>query len=100
MQARNERGWFKAIPTPYVDTRIVAILAIQERSQAWLARKAGVSVSHMNRVVKGHLPITWEFVRAVCAALQLPPDVVFVRADMHARMDGMLAREDEHAIPA
>lgn len=73
---------FTSDRSPYIRTRIPQVLEAQERSQAWLARKMEVNPQHLNRVLRGHLPISCAFVRAACRALDLPPEVLFVRAEM------------------
>ena len=32
-------------------------LKYNERSQAWLARQIGISPEHLNRILKGHVPL-------------------------------------------
>jgi transcriptional regulator with XRE-family HTH domain len=56
---------------------VEAVLAQQERSVAWLARKAGVSVSYAWRMLQGERPATPRFRRAVSEALSVPEDVLF-----------------------
>lgn len=53
------------------------VLEQQERSVAWLARKAGVSVSYASRMLKGERPTTPAFRAAVAAALNVPEEVLF-----------------------
>lgn len=64
--------------TPYTETNIPAILRQRERSQAWLARKMGISEATVSRVLRGELPIHRRFVEAACRALDLPEPAVFV----------------------
>lgn len=85
-------------PSPYVGTRIPAILSGMERDKAWLARKMGVSLSLVSRVVAGERSISGSFVRRACAALSLPAEVIFVLPpDMLASTDNMSERTEREA---
>ncbi|HET7030381.1 MAG TPA: helix-turn-helix transcriptional regulator [Candidatus Limnocylindrales bacterium] len=53
------------------------VLDQQGRTMAWLARKAGVSVSYAWRMLKGERPLTPEFMAAAAEALGVPEDILF-----------------------
>lgn len=53
------------------------VLEQQGRTVAWLARKAGVSVSYAWRMLNGERPITAEFRVASAEALGVPEDILF-----------------------
>lgn len=44
---------------------------------AWLARKAGVSVSYAWRMLNGERPLTDDFRAAAAEALGVPVDILF-----------------------
>ena len=91
--------------SPYTTTRIPAVLIERERSQAWLARKMGMSEAAVSRVVSGHNRISWQFVRRACSALSLPEAELFVMPDeLRASKDIMRASDtgddgDEGGFP-
>jgi transcriptional regulator with XRE-family HTH domain len=61
-----------------VDSRNVErVLAQQGRSVAWLAGKAGVSVSYAWRMLRGERPLTDDFKKAAAEALGVPADLLF-----------------------
>lgn len=61
-----------------MDSRNVdRVLDQQGRSLAWLARKAGVSVSYASLMLSGKRPLTDEFRRAAADALGVPEDILF-----------------------
>jgi transcriptional regulator with XRE-family HTH domain len=47
------------------------------RRMDWLSRKTGYSVGHVSRVANGHAEASDQFVKLVCAALDLPASYVF-----------------------
>ena len=53
------------------------VLEQQGRTVAWLARKAGVSVSYAWRMLNGERPLTDEFRNAAAEALGVPVDILF-----------------------
>jgi transcriptional regulator with XRE-family HTH domain len=53
------------------------VLEQQGRTVAWLARRAGVSVSYAWRMLNGERPITDEFKVAAADALGVPEDILF-----------------------
>jgi transcriptional regulator with XRE-family HTH domain len=53
------------------------VLEQQGRSIAWLARKAGVSVSYAFRMLRGERPITDAFRASAAEALGVPEDILF-----------------------
>jgi transcriptional regulator with XRE-family HTH domain len=56
---------------------IERVLDQQGRSMAWLARKAGVSVSYAWRMLNGERPLTREFRDRASEALGVPQDILF-----------------------
>ena len=48
---------------------------------AWLARKAGVSVSYAWRMLHGERPLTDEFRAMAAEALGVPKDILFPNAE-------------------
>lgn len=56
---------------------IERVLEQQGRSMAWLARKAGVSVSYAWRMLNGERPLTTEFQERAAEALGVPQDILF-----------------------
>lgn len=56
---------------------IERVLETQGRTVAWLARKAGVSVSYAWRMLNGERPLTDEFRDAAAEALGVPVDILF-----------------------
>lgn len=73
--------------TAYRGSHIVAVLAEEERSQRWLARKMGMRFEHLNRVLNGHHPITRGFVRRACDVLGVPEEgLFFLDHPIHACM--------------
>lgn len=82
--------------SPYASTRIPAVLLERERTQAWLARKMGMSEAAVSRVISGQNRISWQFVHRACTALSLPESALFVMPDvLHASKDNM--RTSNHA---
>ena len=61
-----------------VSTPTERVLEQQGRSIAWLARKAGVSVSYAYRMLKGERELTADFKAATAEALGVPEDLLFV----------------------
>ncbi len=53
-------------------THLAEILRQNERSQSWLARKVGVSVSLMNYIVKGERTMSFELASAIGDVFGLP----------------------------
>jgi plasmid maintenance system antidote protein VapI len=62
---------------------VLDVLARQERDQAWLGRKMGVSRSLVTRVLNGSRPATPEFRARLSRALDLPEIVLFLNMPMH-----------------
>lgn len=58
-----------------------AVLVEQERTVAWLARKCGLSVTYVWRMLNGERPLTDEFKAAAAAALNRPQTELFAAAD-------------------
>jgi transcriptional regulator with XRE-family HTH domain len=56
------------------------VLEQQGRSVAWLARKAGISVSYAWLMLQGKRPLTAEFKAAAAEALGVPEDMLFPTA--------------------
>lgn len=56
---------------------IERILEQQGRSVAWLAGKAGVSVSYAWRMLRGERPLTDDFRQKASEALGVPQDILF-----------------------
>ena len=76
--------------SPYTSTNIPSVLYAQERTQAWLARKMGVSEASVSRVINGQHRISWQFVHRACSALGLPEKDLFVMpGDVRASTDNM-----------
>lgn len=74
--------------SPYVGTRLSAVLADQGRRVGWFASKMGYSAEHVSRVIHGRLPITREFVRRASQALDMPADALFfLEPPIHSRMN-------------
>lgn len=66
-------------PTPVIDLppRVKEELDRQDRTVAWLARRAGIHPSYALRMLKGERPITDEFKAAVAIALGTDLDDLF-----------------------
>jgi transcriptional regulator with XRE-family HTH domain len=62
---------------------VLDVLARQERDQAWLSRRMGVSRSLVTRVLKGERPATPAFRARLSRALDLPEIVLFMEMPMH-----------------
>jgi transcriptional regulator with XRE-family HTH domain len=62
---------------------VLDLLARQERSQGWLARRMGIHPSLLTRVLKGERSATPEFRRRLSEALDLPEVVLFSDMPMH-----------------
>lgn len=61
-----------------MDSRNVdRVLEQQGRSIAWLARKAGVSVSYAHLMLTGKRPLTDDFKARAAEALGVPTDLLF-----------------------
>lgn len=61
-----------------MDSRNVdRVLEQQGRSLAWLARKAGVSVSYAHLMLNGKRPLTDDFKARAAEALGVPADLLF-----------------------
>jgi transcriptional regulator with XRE-family HTH domain len=56
---------------------VLEVLAERERTVAWLARKCGLSVSYVGRMLKGERPLTDEFKDAAAEILDLPVEQLF-----------------------
>ena len=67
----------RALEAYYGGTRIFDVLLSQERTQSWLARKVGCSVSFVSRISSGERRIPVWFAEKTSAALNLPIDVLF-----------------------
>lgn len=84
------------------DTRVrktIAIRATGLRSilddrgirYVWLARKAGISKSHMSHVIAGQVNVNPAHAELICAALDVPFSVAFGfidRSNMHHQASG------------
>lgn len=57
--------------------RLGAVLAAQERSASWLARRTGKSPSYVTRVLNGERRPSPDFCARAAAALGVPADVLF-----------------------
>lgn len=66
---------------------VLDILARQERTQLWLARRMGVHRSGVTRVLKGERTPTAEFRARMSVALDLPESVLFEFMPMHIDTD-------------
>lgn len=53
------------------------VLVEQERTVAWLARKCGLSVTYVWRMLNGERPLTAEFKAAAAEVLGLPESALF-----------------------
>lgn len=53
------------------------VLDEQERTVAWLARKCGLSVTYVWRMLNGERPLTAEFKAAAAAVLDRPESELF-----------------------
>jgi transcriptional regulator with XRE-family HTH domain len=62
---------------------VLDVLARQERNQAYLARKMGVSRSYLTRLLNGERPATPAVRARLCQALNLPDVVLFSTMPMH-----------------
>lgn len=58
--------------------RVRETLKAQERSQAWLARKIGVSPQYISAVMLGHLSMPPQWRPRIASALLVPESVLFV----------------------
>lgn len=56
---------------------LIAVLATQERTAAWLARKTGKSPSYITRVLNGERRPSDEFKARAAEALNVPADLLF-----------------------
>lgn len=65
---------------PEIPTRVREELDRQDRTVAWLARRAGIHPSYALRMLKGDRPLTDEFRASVAAALDIPADELFAEA--------------------
>lgn len=63
---------------------IEQVLDKQGRSMAWLARKAGISVSYAWMMLKGQRPLTAEFKATASEALGVPEDLLFPASEPEA----------------
>lgn len=57
--------------TPIAE-RVLDLLVAQERPRSWLARKAGVSDSHLHRVLTGERPLTRSLAGRMADVLGVP----------------------------
>ena len=60
-----------------VPNRLNEALRASGRRADWLAKKTGYSVWHISRVANGRLEASDQFIRLVCAALDLPESYLF-----------------------
>lgn len=60
-----------------MDHPLSAVLASQERSAAWLARKTGKSVSYVTRVIAGERRPSDDFKSQAATALGVPASLLF-----------------------
>lgn len=68
-----------------MDSRNVdRVLEQQGRSLAWLARKAGVSVSYAHLMLNGKRPLTDDFKTKAAEALGVPEDILFAASPAEA----------------
>lgn len=56
---------------------IAGVLASEERTVAWLARKCGLSVSYVWKMLNGERPLTAEFRAAAAEVLGHPESELF-----------------------
>lgn len=54
-------------------TELAKLLAAQDRTVGWLARKSGVSRSHLHRCVAGERRLTMRVARAIAPYLGVSP---------------------------
>lgn len=59
---------------------VTRMLAQQERTIAWLARKTGVSVSYAWKMLNGSRPLTPEFRERTAKVLNVPEDILFAES--------------------
>lgn len=57
---------------PALQTAVAAYLTSEERTLAWMARKAGVSVSHLYRVTTGERPLTAALAEKLAELMGVP----------------------------
>ena len=57
--------------------QVERVLEQQGRSVAWLARKAGVSVSYAWMMLRGQRPLTTDFKSKAAEVLGVPEDMLF-----------------------
>lgn len=62
---------------PDIPARVREELERQDRTVAWLARKADLHPSYALRMLKGERPLTDEFRASAAAALGVPADELF-----------------------
>lgn len=60
-----------------MEQRLAAVLAQQERTESWLARKTGKSPSYVHRVINGERRPSPDFKERAAEALGVPPAVLF-----------------------
>lgn len=63
---------------------ISAVLTEQERTVAWLARKCGLSVSYVWKMLNGERPLTAEFRAAAAEVLARPEGDLFLEEQAEA----------------
>lgn len=54
-----------------------AFLKHRERSRSWLARRVGLSPSHLHYLLNGRAPISADYARSMALALDAPEGVLF-----------------------
>jgi transcriptional regulator with XRE-family HTH domain len=58
-------------------TRLPDVLAVQERTGSWLARRTRKSASYVSKVIDGTRRPSADFKAAAASALGVPADVLF-----------------------
>lgn len=79
MRFPNRYGYTRSA---YTGTRIPEILERTGRKQTWLAKEMGRRPGPVNRVLRGRMPITVEFVADAVRVLGLPESVLFFAHDL------------------
>jgi transcriptional regulator with XRE-family HTH domain len=62
--------------------RVLRVLEQRERTQAWLARKIGVTPGYVGHISAGRKPITRRFIVDCARVLDLPAEVLFDAEDL------------------
>lgn len=76
--------------------RVLATLEAEERTQAWLARRIGVSTPYMSLVLRGRRPMPRHWPPLIAQALDVPEFLLFLDAEAEHK-DGCLVRKHEAA---